>query len=138
MTEATASTGSTTRGTLLEQSDDAIVLGLPGTDYRLHLVPTALISTTVGRRITGVIHAHAMRVDIVPSGGRYIEPVYGRPRRLQGRIIATDSHANSITLACACAVECTLTADQKAADMPIGAIASFDVKPGATFEPIEG
>lgn len=137
MTEATASTGTTTRGILLEQSDDAIVLGLPGTDYRLHLVPSAPISTTVGRRITGRIRAEAMRVDIVPSGGRYIEPVYGRPRRLQGRIIATDRQANSITIACACPIECTLTADQTTADMPIGAIASFDVKPGATFEPME-
>ena len=125
------------RGELLEQGEDTIVLGLLGTEYRLHLALASPISVGPGKRIAGRISATAMRVDLATTGGRYIEPVYGRPRRLQGRIIATDAAANTITVYCGCPVVCTLTAAQSAGDLPLGAIATFDVKSGATFEPIE-
>ena len=125
------------RGELLEQTDDTIVLGLPGTDYRLHLVVAGPTSVAPGRHLAGRICAEAMRVDVAATGGRYIEPVWGRPRRLQGRIVATDPQANTITVDCGCPIVCRLTAAQTAVDLPLGALATFDVKPGATFEPIE-
>lgn len=137
MTPTAADNPDLARGELLEKADEVIVLGLPGTEYRLHLVPTGPISAAVGRRIAGRINAEAMRVDVATTGGRYIEPVYGRPRRLQGRIVATDAAANTITVYCGCPIVCRLTATQNADDLPPGTLATFDVKPGATFEPID-
>lgn len=127
---------SVAQGTLLETADDRIVLGLPHTDYQIHLLTASPPADGLNKRITGKIRARAMRVDIASSGGRFIEPVYGRPRRVQGRIIATDAAANTITVAAACPVICELTADQQAQKLPVGAIATFDVQSGATFEPI--
>ncbi len=90
----------------------------------------------LNKPIAGAIRARALRVDVAGAGGRFIEPAYGRPCRVQGRIIATDAGANTITVRAACPVVCELTANQRAADLPVGAIASFDVQSGATFEPI--
>ena len=124
------------QGTLLEKTDASIVFGLPHTDYRLHLVTKGEIDGGLNKPIAGAIRARALRVDVAGAGGRFIEPAYGRPCRVQGRIIATDAGANTITVRAACPVVCELTANQRAADLPVGAIASFDVQSGATFEPI--
>ena len=37
--------------------------------------------------------AEAKRIDVVTTGGRYVEPVYGRPRRVQGTVIAIEDGA---------------------------------------------
>jgi hypothetical protein len=124
------------KGKLLELSGEQVVVGLPGSDYRLHLVPQGKIEAVVNKPIQGRIRARARRVDATfdGRGGRYIEPVYGRPRRVQGRIVAHDTAANTITVDAACPVICTLVADQKAADFPPGTFVTFDVERGATFE----
>jgi hypothetical protein len=139
MSHTAAANANLTHGILLEAKPDSIILGLPGTDYQLHLAladplppeltpgPTALV--------TGTIKAKARRMDVVRTGGRYIEPVYGRPRRVQGSIISLDASDNTIIVHCApgCVVDCTLMAGQRAADFAIGALVSFDVERGATF-----
>lgn len=133
---ATASIGTTTTGVLSEIKDDRITLTLPGTDYRLHLAIKASIGVAAGQRITGHIHARAKRVDVVPSGGRFIEPVYGRPRRLQGSIASTDAEHNTITVRCGAVFTCELTVNQKAGDFQHGQLVAFDVERGAWFEPM--
>lgn len=134
MAQATQS-GPTVTGTLTEVRDDMIVVSLPGSDYRLHLL-AAEPPVAVGRRITGRIFARAKRVDVIRSGGRYLEPLYGRPRRVQGRIIETDAAANTITVQAACALICELTMNQKASDFKPGQMVSFDIERGARFEPM--
>lgn len=126
------------RGTLLERHGDMIVLGLSGTDYRLHLQTDGGLDADVGKPIAGRIAARARRVDRVRRGGRFVEPLYGRPRRLQGTIVATDDAANALTVRCggACPFVCTLTAGQRAADFTVGALVGFDVERGAGFESV--
>lgn len=124
------------RGRLEESTDERIILSLLETDYRLHLVVDQPVDAAVGSRITGRIFARAMRADHIQSGGRFIEPVFGRPRRLQGRIVAIDPMANTLTLRCACPITCELTADQRAADFRTGELVCFDVQAGARFEPL--
>ena len=147
MDQAHLSSPAVARGTLLEHGPNTIVLGLPGTDYQLHLQVKQAIAAHQGQRVSGTIHAHARRVDIVPTGGRYIEPVYGRPRRLQGTILTTDPIANTITVDCApaqdgppgavgCPFVCRLMAEQKAAGLSRGELVSFDIERGAVFEPL--
>lgn len=124
-------------GKLLEERPGMIIMGIPGTDYRLHLLTDDQVTCGPAGRIAGRVHARAKRVDVVGTGGRFIEPVYGRPRRLQGRIIAGDAQANTITINCVIPITCTLTAGQTVADFKLGQLVSFDVESGATFQPVK-
>ena len=133
---ATASVGTTTTGVLFEVATDFITLSLPGTDYRIHLVTKAPIGLAVGHRITGHIHARAKRVDVLTAGGRYFEPIYGRPRRIQGMVVATDTEHNTISVKCNAVFICELTANQSAADFQHGQLVACNIERGASFEPI--
>lgn len=123
------------KGTLIEQTDGKIVLGLPSSEYQLHLLTDTPVTPSVTGKVTGTITAQALRVDKTQAGtgGRYIEPIYGRPRRIQGRITATDTTANTITVLAACPVVCSFATAQSASDFEVGQFVTFDVKPGAKF-----
>jgi len=111
-----------------------LVLDIPDTSYKLYLRPTIAPQTLVGKRIVGTIHAKARRVDTVGSGGCYVEPVEGRPRRVQGSVIATDESTNTITVNAGVPIICTVTDErQKAKQFQRGQFVSFDVLDGATF-----
>lgn len=114
-----------------------IALNLPGTDYQLHLAVTAAPATNAQKRVTGKILAQARRIDIVNTGGIFIDPVIGRPRRIQGRIIAQDAAANTVTVKAVAPFICKLDAQQKADSFPVGALVSFDIERGALFEPMK-
>ncbi len=131
---ATLQDRSIVHGRLAESHPDRIVLALPGTDYLLHLVVDQPIDLPRNEPIAGRIHAQARRVDVVGTGGRYVEPVYGRPRRLQGRILEVDPQANTITVNGPCPFICELTANQRADQFRPGQLVSFDVLRGARFE----
>ncbi len=133
MSETTAA-GPIATGVLAEKSPEKLVLAVPGTDYRIQLVPTGSIDAQVNDRISGVIRAQAQRADVCKAGGRYIEPVFGRPRRVQGRIIGGDVKANTITVLASVPVTATLCPQQKTGQFALGQMVSFDVEPGATFE----
>ena len=127
---------STTHGQLLSQDSGQIVLGLPETEYQLHLMVDPPIQTSTNPHIAGTIHARARRVDIVQTGGRFIEPVYGRPRRIQGTITAIDPIGNTLTVDSGCPIVCLLVTGQKTSQFSLGQLVSFDVERGATFEPL--
>lgn len=113
-----------------------IVLALLDTSYEIHLLPVGPIATPVGKRIVGVIRAEARRVDVVKSGGRYVEPVAGRPRRVQGTVVGRDASANTITVNAGVPIVLKLTdARQRADQYEDGAFVSCDVCDGATFTP---
>lgn len=113
-----------------------ITLAISNTSYQLHLIPAGEISTPAGKRIVGRIHAQARRVDKVSTGGRYVEPVFGRPRRVQGAVLSTDVGARTITVDAGVAIACTLTDPrQNPADFEPGDLVSFDALDGATFTP---
>ncbi len=113
---------------------ECIRLALLGTSYDLHLVPTTPIHTQVGKRLVGTVRAQARRVDIVQSGGRYVEPVIGRPRRIQGSILAIDPEHNAILIDASLPIHCELTDPrQHAQDFAPGQFVSFDALDGATF-----
>lgn len=128
-----------TTGTLVARKDGAITLAIPGTDYRIDLVVDGpLASAKTGGKLTGIIHARALRVDRVTAGGRFVEPVMGRPRRVQGVITGGDLKANALFVAAGGVnLVCTLTdARQHAGDFELGQMFSFDVERGARFEPM--
>jgi hypothetical protein len=111
-------------------------ISIPNTSYELHLLPTGHVATAPGKRIVGTIRARCRRIDEVLTGGRFIEPVYGRPRRVQGTIVAIDTPGNAIVVDATVPIHCTPTDPrQKATDFKPGQLVSFDVLDGATFTP---
>lgn len=113
-----------------------IVVSFPNTSYETHLRPTAEITAEIGKRIIGTIRVEARRLDVVDTGGKYIEPVYGQPRRIQGRVIAIVPETNSVVADCGMPVHLHLTdARQKASDFAQGDLVTCDVRDGATFTP---
>ena len=133
-----------TEGRVVELIGDQVVLKLPGTDYRLHLLLEAGggggARPSVGAKLTGRIAVDAQRLDRIPAGGTYIEPCFGRPRRLQGRVLGVDEQKRPHRLLVSCGgalFACTLTDKrQNPADFPTGHLVSFDVERGARFEPM--
>ncbi|MGP1271786.1 MAG: hypothetical protein ACTS22_00475 [Phycisphaerales bacterium] len=110
-----------------------IVVGFPNTSYRVHLEPVGEIRATVGKRIVGTIRAEAKRIDIVTTGGRYVEPVFGRPRRVQGTVVAV--HEGAVVVNAGMPIHCLPTDPrQKAEQFAPGRFVSFDVLRGATFQ----
>lgn len=133
------------RGILAERRPETatkpaeVVLSFYNTQYRTHLIPLGDASDPQampeGDRVEGRIRADARRVDVVTSGGRYVEPVHGRPRRVQGSVVAIDNGKNTITVHAGIPIECRLTdARQRASQFEVGQFVSFDVMRGATFE----
>lgn len=128
------------RGTFLGDSPATatrpahVAITFPNTNYELHLLPASNVSAAPGKRIMGSIRAKARRVDKVQTGGRYVEPVFGRPRRVQGAIIAINAAARTITIDAGFPIECTLTDErQSPTTFAVGDFVSFDVLDGATF-----
>lgn len=112
-----------------------IVLSVPNTNYRLHLQTDAsLDAARVGKRLIGRITTQARRVDVVQTGGRYLEPVFGQPRRVQGTVIAIDAANNTVTVNAGVAINCVITDKrQNAAQFEAGQVVSFDVLDGASI-----
>ncbi|MBB6429932.1 hypothetical protein [Algisphaera agarilytica] len=133
---ATASAVPTVSGKLLEHREGEIEIGLPGTDYRMKLVVEIEPPVAVGKKITGTIHATARRVDVIPAGGKFVEPVFGRPRRVQGRIVGGHGPSRTLYVQAGPTLICTLSDERQSTEQfSIGQIASFDVEAGAVFKP---
>ena len=116
-----------------------VVLEFANTDYQTHLLPHGSVpdwlGERVGKRVVGTIRADAKRIDVTETGGKYVEPVFGRPRRLQGRVISRNAGGNTLTIHCGFPVIVKPTAPgQKAEGFSVGDFVAFDVKRGATFE----
>lgn len=123
-------------GVLLEQDAQTAVIALPGTDYRLSLTIARPIEPGVNQRVSGRIIARAKRLDTTRGGGRFIEPIYGRPRRVQGVVTATESSSQSVTVRCApgCDIVCKLTSPGQTTDQfAIGQMVGCDLEKGAVF-----
>ncbi len=114
-----------------------VKVSFPNTSYEMHLLPVVSPQTEVGKRILGIVRAKARRIDNVQSGGKFVEPVSGRPRRVQGRVIAIAG--DSIVVDAGVPIHIFPTDPrQKASDFQAGMFVGFDVLDGATFEEKHG
>jgi hypothetical protein len=122
------------RAVLVSKSDDRIVLSLPGTSYRIHLKPASRIATTEGKRITGRIVGRALRLYPAKAGGRFIEPIDGEPRIVQGTILAVDAGANRVLVEMV--VPAWLSLDEgQAQTFAVGQMVNMYVESGMSFTP---
>ena len=123
-------------GRVAERGEDWILLQIPGTSYRLRLVLEVQLEAAVGDKVTGTLHAAARRIDTISAGGRYIEPVSGRPRRLQGRVVGGHVASELLFVHTGVPFICSLTDGRQAVgDFEIGQLVSFDVEAGTVFKP---
>ncbi|MFG0283164.1 MAG: hypothetical protein ACF8R7_01980 [Phycisphaerales bacterium JB039] len=125
------------RATLLEDAPEGggiIKLAFPNTSYQVYLRTDGPVGVAPGKRVIGVIQAQAKRIDRVKTGGRYVEPVYGRPRRVQGTVVAIAD--GRIVVNAGMPIHCAPTDPrQKASDFEPGDFVSFDILDGASFSP---
>lgn len=73
----------------------------PGSAYRIELVldgDASALSGRVGKRISGTVRGRALRAWHATAGGCFIEPVWGMPRIVQGRVLAVDVQANAVLI----------------------------------------
>ena len=127
------------RAILLEKSDDLVVLGLPGTSYRLHLrptVPASSIATPIGKRIIGRICGKAQRMHPASAGGRFIEPVFGHPRIVNGTVVQVDAAGRRVLVDMVVPAWLTLAEGQSPSDLVPGQTVNMYVESGMRFEPV--
>lgn len=111
-----------------------VTLTFPNTSYESEFVAAGAVRATVGSRVLGTIRAEAQRVDIVGTGGRYLEPVYGPPRRIQGTVVTADNAANTLTINASVPFVCKLTDQrQRAMAFEPGQLVTCELRPGASF-----
>ncbi len=125
-----------------------IVFALNNSNYAIHLrVPGGeeSLRERLNKRIIGTIRCEARRVDECQTGGRFIEPVLGRPRKVQGTVLAHMPGENALVISAAGAsmvdsaslpVVVKLTdGRQQATQFAVGTMVTMDVMDGATFTP---
>ena len=124
---------------LKSQARGSLVLNIPGTDYQLHLRADEPVTASPQGRVRGVVRLPVWKVDTVTPGGAFIEPLLGRPRRVQGTVIGTLATGNSLIVeVCGQPLIGDLPARWNAASFIRGSRVGLDVKEGGTFEPAEG
>jgi hypothetical protein len=87
--------------------------------------------------VGGVIRVVARKVYTVPSGGNFINPIFGPPRTIQGRVRALDG--GSMVVQAGMPVHVELPAEASAVELAngpiaVGSLVNVVALPGATFE----
>ena len=119
----------------LETAADGIAeFTVPGTQYRLHLAVDADLDAQPGRRIRGRVRGRALRMHRASAGGNFIEPLQGRPRIVQGIVLAVDPDANEVVLDLVVPVRIAMHADQAAGTFSTGDVVNFYMESGTRFE----
>lgn len=136
MPETTAQDVTRARGILLGKDEGSVTFGINGTDYEIHLAVYKEPSTEVGKRIIGTIRAEAQRIDKSGKGGRYIEPVYGRPRRIQGHVVDVNPAEQTVTIDATVPFVCKTNGLQDAGAFKVGDFVTCGLKAGASFTPV--
>lgn len=125
------------RGKVAEAKAGSVVFKPTGTTYELHLAMAngATFSGPLDSPVSCTIGVRARKVYTVPSGGNFIQPIYGPPRVIQGRVRAIEG--NRLVVHAGTAIVVTLPEDEHAIDLNNGGIAEGSMVnvialPGAT------
>jgi hypothetical protein len=129
-----------TRGVLESLDDNEIVLAVHHTEYKLHLslTPAKGMDASVGSRIKGTIHARALRMHAARGGGRFIEPVWGAPRIVAGRVRAVDESQQRLLVDTGVPMWVEAPEGQDLGVVRAGALVNFYVESGTRFQPATG
>ena len=126
------------RGKIIEVNGDRIVFTPLNTIYQLHLVKSGGAAVEVSDRpVEILIRVKGRKVYTVPSGGNFIQPIFGPPRIIQGRVKFADDR--TIVVHAGTPIICELPAADTAIDLDegliqVGHMANVVALPGATFQ----
>ena len=137
--EAQPQAESLARGILESLTDEQMVLVVPHTEYRLHLAPTVPageFDRYVGKRIRGVIEATALRIHPARGGGCFIEPVWGAPRIIAGKVCSVDEAGRRVLVDAGVPMWVTAPDGQDLSGLSEGQLVNFYVRSGTTFRPV--
>ncbi|HMN97365.1 MAG TPA: hypothetical protein PKC43_12905 [Phycisphaerales bacterium] len=124
------------RATVVEADEGRVVIAVPGTEYRLWLRPISplpAIRARLGRRIAGRVAGRALRLHPAAAGGRFIEPIDGVPRIVQGAVLAVDGSRRSVLLDVGIPIRLELLVDQPLESFAPGSLWNCYIESGATF-----
>jgi hypothetical protein len=125
------------RGKIIAIEGRTVVFAPENTNYELRLEAEGpLDGVHVGVITTAIIRLSARKLWTVPSGGNFIEPIFGPPRKVQGRIRYLDD--DRMVVQAGTPIVVALPADPSAYDLvrgplAVGSIVNVSVLPGATF-----
>jgi hypothetical protein len=111
-----------------------VTLRVPNTNYRNCFASKDAASLKIGERVVGRIVAPAWKVDCVELGGNYVEPLVGRPRRMQGTILSVDAARNELTVQVGYEVTVKMPEKYKAESFQPGARVGWDNIEVPSFE----
>ena len=126
------------RGKIIEVRDRIAVFQPSNTNYQLHLEFSGDAKPAVSTQpIECLIRVDARKVYTVPSGGNFIQPIFGPPRIIQGRVKYADNQ--TIVVQAGCPIICRLPDAETAIDLSegkirVGHMANVVALPGATME----
>ena len=119
---------------LLESLADGFgIFTIPGTQYRLHLAVEEGLEECVGGRVRGRVHGRSLRMHHSPAGGNFIEPLEGRPRIVQGTVIAVDPGTHEVLVDLVVPIRLAIPESQSTASFATGDMVNFYMEPGASF-----
>lgn len=78
------------QGTIKEAQDGRVVFVPYDTNYELHLNLANGPELAAGQRVQGEIVAQARKVLTISAGGSFIQPLFGGPNTIQGRVQAVE------------------------------------------------
>lgn len=114
-------------------ADGVGVFTVPGTQYQLSLDVTDDLSASIGQRVRGRVHGRALRMHRASAGGNFIEPLEGRPRIVQGTVLAVDPSSQEVILDLVVPVRVAMVEDQPASGFATGEMVNFYMEPGTRF-----
>lgn len=126
------------RGRVKQSNGDTIVFLPAGTNYELRLKSEGgAYAGPIDTPVEGIIRVTARKIWTVPSGGNFIQPIFGEPRIIQGRVKWLDERLLVIQAGTSFVVQ--LPQSERAIDLANGAIeastlVNVTALPGATFD----
>ena len=122
---------------IVESVENGVVtLAVPGSNYRnSFLLQGDASGLPPGTRVHGTIYAPAWKVDRVELGGNYVEPLFGRPRRMQGTILSVNPAANELTVQVGYQATVSLPEGYRADEYKVGERIGWDNIEMPVFEP---
>lgn len=106
---------------------------VPGTQYHLNLDVEDDLSAFIGQRVRGRVHGRALRMHRAAAGGNFIEPLQGRPRIVQGTVLAVDPSNQEVILDLVVPIRVAMAEDQSATGFATGEMVNFYMEPGTRF-----
>ncbi|HRK29439.1 MAG TPA: hypothetical protein PLD59_00060 [Tepidisphaeraceae bacterium] len=109
------------KGKVLRAEADHVVFQPSNTNYELHLKADSFAGP-VGVPVECTIRAQARKIYSVSTGGGFIQPLFGPPKIIQGRVVSIEGQHFTMHAAGA-SVVVALPEDESGIDLNTGAIA---------------